>query len=110
MSFCDATPDQPEQDTASLCSFWVAKSERPTLLACVNCERFPITALQSHRNSCNRGISELTGAGLFPSRKNVSAMLPLSDTVHLSREGWLGEGGAVGERRAEGCDYRHVKS
>lgn len=45
-----------------LCSGWVAKSELPTLLACVNCDRhFPITALQIHRNSCNRGISELTG-------------------------------------------------
>ena len=49
--------------------------------------------------------------------KNVSSAVPLSGTVHLTREGW------VGERRGcvcvhvcvcvcggEGCDYSHVKT
>lgn len=33
----------------------------------------------------------------------------LSATVHLSGEGWVGEGESGGER-GEGCDYSHVKT
>lgn len=55
------------------------------------------------KNSCNCWISELTGELAYSTEEiNASAMPPLSDAVHLSKEGWTVGGG--------GCDYSHVKA